>query len=206
MLQKIRNHFIAGLLVLGPLFLTVVVITYLVRLTDRFIVNPLFHILPFDIDQQFKVIMAKIAIAIIVFFFVGLVGFATERWLFKRLMLTWEALLARIPFFNKIYGSIREIVMAFFGEKKGEFGRVVYVEYPRKGVWTIGFVMNDKTWEVHAKTGKPDLITIFVPKPPNPATGFFIAVPKSELLESDMTVEDGVRLVLSYGSVAPQGK
>jgi uncharacterized membrane protein len=113
-----------------------------------------------------------------------------------------EALLKRIPFFSKVYGSIKEIAQAFFGDKKGIFKRVVFIEYPRKGIYTIGFVTQDKPWEVNTLTGK-DLHTVFVPSPPNPATGFFVFVPKEEIIETSISIEEAVRLILSGGAALP---
>ena len=203
MFQKIRNHFFSGLLVLGPLFLTVVFIAYLVKLTDQFVVNPLFQILPLEFDAGIKRILTKMAITFFVLIFVSLIGLAAEKFVFRKLFLNLEALLKNIPLFNKVYTSIREIIQAFFGDKKGVFKRVVFVEYPRKGVYAMGFVTQDRRWEIHEKTGR-QIVTVFIPSPPNPATGNFIFVPQEELIESGLTIEEGVRLVISGGAAIPR--
>ncbi len=205
MLKKLRTHFAAGLLVLGPLFLTVVFIGYLVKLTDQFVVNPLFRILPIEVDVTFKVFLTKLAIALFVLFFVSLLGLAAEKFIFKKILSGWERLLENIPLFNKVYKSIREVVQAFFGDKSGVFKRAVFVEYPRKGIYAMGFVTQEKRWEGHEKTGR-DLVTVFIPSPPNPATGNFIFVPREDLIELDMTVEEGIRLVISGGAAVPPSK
>lgn len=203
MLQKIRNHFLSGLLVLGPLFLTLVFIGYIVKLTDQFVVNPLFQILLLDIDAGFKRLLAKLALGLFVFIFISIIGLAAEKFIFKRLFLNIEGFLKNIPLFSKVYTSIREIVQAFFGDKKGVFKRVVFVEYPRKGIYVMGFVTQEKPWEVNEKTGR-DIVTVFIPSPPNPATGYFIFVPREELIDSAMTVEEGIRLVISGGAAIPR--
>ena len=202
MLQKFRNHFVSGLLVIGPVFLTVIVINYLVRLTDRLIVNPVFQILPIEVDATSKIILTKLLITLLVILFVSFVGFATKKFIFRQLFLGWDAILHNIPFFNRLYMSIKEIALAFFGDKSGVFKRVVFLEYPRKGVYAIAFVMNERRWEIHEKTGK-DIVTVLVPSPPNPATGYFIFVPREDLIESNMTIEEGIRLVISGGAVVP---
>ncbi len=203
MLRKFRTHFVSGLIVLAPLFLTFVVMGYLIRLVDRLLVNPLFQVLPVaDVDAGFKVFLAKLAIALFVALFVAGIGFVAEKIMFKQFTAAGEGLLKNIPVFNKIYGSIQEIAQAFFGDKRGVFKQVVFVEYPRKGVYAIGFVTQDKKWEVQRRTGK-DLITVFVPSPPNPATGFFVFVEKSEIVESDLTIEEGIKLVISGGAAVP---
>ena len=203
MLRKFRTHFVSGLIVLAPLFLTFVVMGYLIRLVDRLLVNPLFQVLPVaDVDAGFKVFLAKLAIALFVALFVAVIGFVAEKIMFKQFTAAGEGLLKNIPVFNKVYGSIQEIAQAFFGDKRGVFKQVVFVEYPRKGVYAIGFVTQDKKWEVQRRTGK-DLITVFVPSPPNPATGFFVFVEKSEIVESDLTIEEGIKLVISGGAAVP---
>ena len=202
---SLRTHFMSGFIVLGPLFLSLTFIGYLIRLSDRLVVNPLFQILPFAIDATFKVILTKLAIGLVVFSFVCLVGLAAEKFLFKRILSGLELLLERIPLFNHVYRSIKDITLAFLGQKKGRFGRVVYVEYPRRGAWAVGFVMHDGPWDIHEKL-KQDLVIVFVPKPPNPATGFFINVPRNEVVDSSLTVEEAVKLVISLGSAVPGGE
>ena len=202
MIQKFKNHFVSGLLVIGPVFLTVIVIRYLVRLTDRLIVNPVFQILPIEVDATSKIILTKLLIALLVVLLVSFVGFATKKFIFKQLFLGWDAILHNIPFFNRLYMSIKEIALAFFGDKSGVFKRVVFLEYPRKGIYVLGFIMTEKRWDIHEKTGK-DIVNVFVPSPPNPATGQFVFVPKEELIEAGITVEEGIRLVISGGAAVP---
>ncbi len=125
-----------------------------------------------------------------------------EKFIFKRLFAAWEGFLDAIPFVNRVYGSIKEVAQAFFGDKTGIFKRVVYVEYPRKGVYALGFVTQEKPWEIHEKTGK-EIVNIFLPHPPNPATGYFIFAPKEEVMESNLTVEEGIRMVISAGAAVP---
>ena len=88
------------------------------------------------------------------------------------------------------------------GEKTGVFKRAVFLEYPRKGIYVLAFVMNEKRWAIHEKTGK-DIVNVFVPAPPNPATGNFVFVLREELIEADITVEEGIRLVISGGAAVP---
>ena len=205
MWKKIRNHFVTGLVALSPFFLTLFFIKYLIHLADRFVVDPLFEILPFEFDATFKIILTKFVIFIVVVIFVALIGWTAEKFVFKRLFAAWEGFLDTIPFFNRIYASIKEVAQAFFGDKTGLFKRVVYVEYPRKGVYALGFVTSEKPWEIHEKTGK-EIVNIFLPHPPNPATGYFIFAPKEEVMESELTVEEGIRLVISAGAAVPAQK
>lgn len=203
---KLKNYFFSGLLALAPLFLTVIFLTYLVRLTDRLIVNPVFDLLPVSqLDRLPVEIVTKLCIALVVVLMLCLIGFLTQKFLFRRLSDAGDAILRTIPVFNKVYTSIRDIAEAFFGDKSGVFKRAVFLEYPRKGIWALGFVTNEKQWVLCDKTCR-ELVSIFVPSPPNPATGFFVFAPKDELLDAGVSVEEGVKMVISGGAAVPAPK
>lgn len=199
---NIRNHFVAGLVLLTPIFLTILIVAWLVRLIDTYVVNPLFQVLPVNADASFKIALTKVTIAVLVVLFVTLLGFFAERFIFRRVLHKIEDLLLKIPLLNSVYGSIREIAQAFFGDKKGIFKKVVFLEYPRKGLWVLAFVMQDKPWEINDKTGK-DIVVLFVPSPPNPATGMFVFAPREEIIDADMTVEEAIKLTISGGVAVP---
>ena len=202
--HKLRNHFISGLVVLGPLFVTILVILYLVGLADAFVVNPLFRIIPWQLDASWMVLLTKLALGVVVVTFITFVGYLAKKYVFIKFFESWESILGAIPVFNRLYLSVREIAQAFFGDKSGVFKRVAYVEYPRKGMWALAFVtQEDRRWDIHEKTGK-DLLTLFVPSPPNPATGFFVFCTREEIVLSDLTVEEGIRMVISGGTVVPR--
>lgn len=203
MLKKIRNYFFSGLVILAPFFLTILFIGYLVKLTDVFVVNPVFRLLPPGaVDAQSKIILAKIVIFFCVTTFVACLGFAAEKFILRKALQAGEAFLKSIPVFSKVYISFRDIAQAFFGDKAGVFKRVVFIEYPRKGIYSLGFVTQEKSWGLSEKMGKP-LVSVFVPSPPNPATGFFVFVSKDEIIEFDVTVEEGLKLVISGGAALP---
>lgn len=205
MWNRLKTHFASGLLVLGPVFITVLIILYLVRLTDRFVVNPLFQILPIDVEASFKVFLTKVAIALFVSLAICLIGILAERFFFRRFLQGLEALFLNVPFFSKLYLSVKDIAQAFFGDKSGVFKRVVYLEYPRKGIWALAFVTQERRWDIHEKTGR-DMVNVFVPSPPNPATGFFIFVPKEDLMDAGISVEEAIKLVISGGAAVPAPK
>ena len=204
-MKKIRTYFVSGLLVLAPAFLTLLFVAYLVRLTDVFVVNPVFRALPIEVDIHSKIVLAKVLITLCVLVFVTFLGFVADKFIFKKMLEIGESILLNIPVFNKLYLSFKEVTQAFFGDKTGIFKRVVFIEYPRKGVYAVGFVTQDKPWGLSAKTGK-DLVSVFLPHPPNPAGGFLVFVPREDLVETDMTVEEALRLVISGGAVVPNNK
>jgi uncharacterized membrane protein len=200
--KKLKTHFVSGLVLLSPFFLTVIAIEYLIKLADSKVVDPLFQILPIEVEATFKVILVKIAIALVVVASVCLVGMLAEKFIFRKVFLGAESFLKNIPFFNRIYSSIKEIADAFFGDKSGVFKRVVFIEYPRKGIYTLGFVTAERRWGLHERTGK-ELVSVFIPHPPNPAAGFLTFAPKEDLVEIDITVEEGLKLIISAGAAVP---
>lgn len=202
MFKHFKTHFVSGLLVLAPLFITIWVVRYLLRLVDALIVNPVFSVLPVPMDATLVVILTKAAIAAVVILLVALIGLGAEKLLVRQMLSGAEALLQTIPFFNKVYGSVKDIAQAFFGDKKGIFRRTVFVEYPRKGIYAVGFVTQERRWEAGRVIGR-ELVTVFVPSPPNPATGYFILVPKEDVIETRLSIEDGIKLVISGGAAVP---
>lgn len=200
--EKFRSYFAAGLVVLAPLFLSIILISYMFRLADAFIVNPVFRALPIDVDAGFKIILTKAAIAIVVVASVALIGFLARKFLVTNLFNFGESILKGIPVFNRVYLILKEITGAFFDDKKGLFKRVVFLEYPRKGLFALGFVTQDRAWALGEKVGK-DLVSVFVPSPPNPATGMFVFAPKEELIDANVSVEEGIKLVISGGAAIP---
>ena len=203
MFRKIRHYFVSGILILAPFFLTMLFISYLFRLADAFVVNPVFHLLPFDIDAQSRVLLAKLIIAVAVVVFVTTLGIAAEKFIFRKLIEAGESALLTIPVFSRIYRSFKDIALALFGNKSGIFKRVVFIEYPRKGVYSLGFVtLEHRPWELSEKMGK-ELFSVFLPHAPNPAAGFFVYAPKEELIESNLSVEEGIRLCISGGAAIP---
>ncbi len=200
--QAFKSYFFAGLVVLAPLFLSIMFIGYLFKLADHFVVDPLFQALPIDMDQGFKIFLTKLLIAAVVALFVAIIGFATRKVLVSSLFGFGESILKNIPVFNRIYLVLKEITGAFFDDKKGLFKRVVFVEYPRKGLYTMGFVTQEKPWELGRTTGK-DIVNVFIPHPPNPATGFMVFVERTDITESSLTIEEGIKLVISAGAAVP---
>ncbi len=203
--KKLRSYFASGLFILAPFFLTLVFISWLVKLADGFVVNPVFRLLPMEFDADSKVIITKLIIAVSVVVFVTLLGIAAQKFIFRKLMETGEAFISSIPLFNKVYLWFKEISHAFMGEKVGIFKRVVFMEYPRKGIYAMGFVTQEKNWELCDKVGQ-DLLSVFVPSPPNPATGFFIFIPRAEIIETSVTVEEGIKMIISGGAAVPTKK
>jgi uncharacterized membrane protein len=205
MFKQLRSYFVSGLLILAPLFLTVLVLLYLVRLAAAFVVNPIFRLLPVELDLPSRVLLAKVAIALAVIVFVTALGFTARKFIFRRFLAGAESVILGVPVFSKLYRSFKDIAQAMFGGKTGVFKRVVFFQYPNVGVYTMGFVTSESFAPLSEKTGE-ECVTVFVPSPPNPTTGYSVLVPKKSVIDSDMTVEDGIKYCISCGVAVPAKK
>ncbi len=133
---------------------------------------------------------------------VGLVGRGARYYLGKKLIQMADLALMRVPLLNKIYGAFKQINEAFTSSKTSSFKQVVMVEFPRAGLYSIGFITGAQHGEVQDKT-KERVVGVFVPTTPNPTTGFIVLVPEAQIVKLDMSVADGIKYIISLGSVAP---
>ncbi len=133
-----------------------------------------------------------------------LVGLFTRNLVGKFVFSWFEKFLSSIPFVRGVYGAIKDLVGAFAPDGKGRtFREVVLVQYPRQGLYTLGFVTNEMRF-TGTTTGVIDFINVYIPNPPNPTSGMLILVPKAEIISVDLTIEQGLKLVLSGGIVTPE--
>ena len=212
MFRRLRNYFITGLVVILPAILTFVIFWYIIIKTNEWILAPITDALiqatkPFlpDIpkisfaylDYIIKFLVLILILALIIF-----VGLATRLFIIRKSFEGIENLLLKVPMVGKVYLSIKQLSGAFLGQQKGIFEKVALLEYPRKGVYSIGFVTSRVREEIQLKT-KPNMINVFVPTTPNPTSGVFLLVPEDDLIYLDMTIEEGLRLVVSGGKVTP---
>ncbi len=197
MFSNIKKYFIAGVLVLLPFLITAYILINLFQFADsilgKFINIYLMKILGFYIPG-----LGLIIFLIIIF----LIGFLTTHFLGKRLYLILDAALRRFPLIRLIYPSIKQIVEFLFATQRQTFKKTVLVEYPKTGIWSMGFITNEGFQEAKDKT-KEELLNIFIPSSPGPFTGFYILVPRQEVIILDITVEDAVKLLVSGGLLNP---
>ncbi len=198
MMSAIRRYIMAGLLVWLPLGITILVVKMLVDLMDRSLL-----LLParYHPDQLlgmhipgFGVIVAVLVVLVTGIIVANLFG--------RKLVALWEALLARIPLVSSVYSAVKQISETMFSSNGNSFRKVLLVEYPRKGLWTVAFQTGTDVGEAQCKTGH-EVINIYVPTTPNPTSGFFIMVPREEVVELEMSVDEGLRMIISMGSVVP---
>ena len=130
----------------------------------------------------------------------GMLGFLTRYYVGKKLVQLMDYVMLNVPLLGKIYGTVKQVNQAFTSEKKSSFKQVVMVEFPRKGLFSVGFVTAE---QVKTDEGE-SIISIFVPTTPNPTTGFLLVLPESKVVKLDMSVADGIKYIVSLGAVPPE--
>ncbi len=190
-LTRFRNYFIAGIVVLIPIGITIYLTVFLVSISSKILpkeINPN-HYLPYDIPG------VEILIAIFVITFIGWLSLS---FIGKRLLDLFNNILQRIPILRTIYSAIGQMTATFTKTDK-EKKNVVLVEYPRKGSWAVGFATKENSGEISRKTNK-NLINVFVPTTPNPTSGFLLMFPKDEVIYLDLTFEEASKFIVSAGT------
>ena len=193
-LARIRNYFIAGIVVLIPIGITVYLTLFLIKISSYIIpkeINPN-HYLPYNIPGV-EILMAIMLITII--------GWLSLSFLGKRLLSIFDNILNRIPILRTIYSAIVQMTSTFTQSDKKKTN-VVLVEYPRKGSWAVGFATKENSGEITNKT-KRKLINVFVPTTPNPTSGFLLMFPKEEVIYLDLTFEEASKFIVSAGTSNP---
>lgn len=194
-MKNIRNYFISGLLVWIPLGLTVLLVKFFIDLADGMI--PIIY----QSEALIGVNIPGIGIIfiVLVIFFTGLI---TTNFIGRRLLELWNNFLGRIPGIRNIYNAIKQISDTVLTSSTS-FEKVLLIEYPRKGLWTIAFKTGNYRGEVEQYVGKP-IINIYVPTTPNPTSGFFLMLAEEEVTELNMSIDDALKLIISGGIVSPK--
>ena len=193
-LVNFRNYFIAGIVVLIPLGITIYFTMFLINISSKILpkeLNPN-HYLPYEIPG------VEILISI---FLITFIGWVTLSFIGKKLLEIFNNILKRIPFLRTIYSAIEQMISTFTTKEAGQ-KNVVLVEYPRKGTWAVGFATKENTGEITDKT-KKKLVNVFVPTTPNPTSGFLLMFPKEEIVYLDMTFEQASKFIVSAGTSNP---
>ena len=194
-LIKFRNYFFAGVVILIPIGITIYFTLFLVSISSRILpkeINPN-HYLPYDIPG------VEIVISI---FLITFIGWLSLSFIGRKLLEILNNILKRIPILRTIYSALSQMTETF---TKGESGKknVVLIEYPRKGMWAVGFATKDNTGEISSKT-KKNLVNVFVPTTPNPTSGFLLMFPKEDVIYLDMTFEEASKFIVSAGTSDPK--
>ena len=207
MFQYLRKNIIAGLFVVIPLALTLWIVLFLfVKLTSWslfiFLNIPFIghYANQFPLNQAVRIVSLIFIIAIVFF-----VGALTRNTIGNKIIRFAEWFLLKAPMVRIVYSTIKNISDAIRSHKSGMFSKVVLFEYPRKGIYSIGFVTNEDNadWEIDSKLGGAKVISVFVPTTPNPTSGYLLFLPVDQLTYLDMHVSDAMKLIISGGAVTP---
>ena len=192
--SRLRNNFIAGIVVLIPIGITLYLTLFIIKVSSNILPNEINpnHYLPYNIPGL------EILISIIIITFIGWLSLS---FIGKRLFEFFESILNKIPILRTIYSAVGQLTATFAKSKKDKKS-VVLVEYPRKGTWAVGFATKENTGEISSKTGQK-LINVFVPTTPNPTSGFLLMFPKDEVIFLDLTFEQASKFIVSAGSTNP---
>ena len=193
--KKISNNFFKGILISVPVIITFYIAWGLIKFFDKQ-ASPLLGTFPYELPG-FGLI--------IVFVFFSLIGFLTTGLFGRIFSSSIEKILSKIPVLRNIYSGLKQLFETILSKKSNSFREVVLIEYPRKGIWAMGFLTGDTKGEVNRKT-KNQMVNIFLPTTPNPTSGFLLFLPKKDILRLSMTVEEGIKMIISAGMLTPEEK
>lgn len=196
-MNRLKRYLVTGLVVVVPIFLTVYVLVIIFRLADgilgRFLNVYLKNTLGFYIPGLGF---------LIALFFILFVGFLTTWFLGKKIFLVLEKWFSNLPLINKIYPALKQIVSFVLAQKEFGFKKVVLVEYPSRGIWSVGFLTNEQFRQINKALDR-EIVSVFVPTTPGPLTGYVIFVPKDEVRFLDISVSDALKIIISGGVFRP---
>jgi uncharacterized membrane protein len=194
----LKRYFITGLLIWVPLGITIWVLSLIVRSMDQSLL-----LLPASIRPEsllgFYIPGIGTLLTLLVIFLTGVVA---ANIIGQRLIIFWEGLLSRIPVVKSIYYSVKQVSDTLFSSSGEAFRKALLVEYPRKGSWTIAFQTGFPGGDV-VNHLPGEFLSVYVPTTPNPTSGFFLMMPKTDVIELDMTVDEALKYIISMGVVAP---
>lgn len=196
-----KKYFITGLLVLVPLFITVWVLKTLVQTLDQslFLLPAAWRpeaLLGVDIPGFGVILTVAIVLA---------TGLVATNIFGQQLIELWEGLLIRVPVVKSIYSSVKQVSDTLFSDSGNAFRQALLIEYPRQGVWTIAFLTGTPGGDV-ANHLQGEFVSVYVPTTPNPTSGFFLMLPKADVITLDMSVDQALKYIISMGTVAPLPK
>ena len=192
--SRLRNYFFTGIFVLIPIGITLYLTLFLIKISSKILpkeLNPNYYI-PYNIPGL-EILISLILITII--------GWLSLTFIGKRFVLIIEAILNRIPILRTIYSSAEQLIENFSQDKKSQKS-VVLVQYPRQGVWAIGFATKENSGKIKEAIGL-ETMNVFVPTTPNPTSGFLLMFPKKDIIFLDLTFEEASKFVVSAGSINP---
>lgn len=200
-LSKLRSYFIAGVLITAPVAITIWLTISIISFLDRTVKN---LILPQNSMAEYWTLYSIPGLGIVIaVLFILIVGMFATNILGRFFVKVGESILDRLPVVRSLYGATKQIFETVFADKADAFREVVMIEYPRKDMWVLGFLTGTSKGEIQANT-IDDVVNIFVPTTPNPTSGFLLFVPRKDVKILDLTIEQGIKLIVSAGIITPE--
>jgi uncharacterized membrane protein len=202
MFTALRRYLLSGLLVWIPIWVTFLLVRFLVHF-----LNNAYNSMPvkFHLVNLIGVKIPGIGI-IFTLLLLFLTGVVAANFFGKKIVGLWDKLIGKIPLVRSIYSAVKQVLDTMFSSDGKAFRKVLLVEYPRKGLWSIAFQTGAGGKEVNKLIGDDDVVTIFIPTTPNPTSGFLMMVPRKDVHELDMPVDQALKFVISLGVVQPGAK
>ncbi|MFT4961256.1 MAG: putative membrane protein [Paracoccaceae bacterium] len=201
---RLRSSFFTGIVVIAPVSLTIWLLWTVIGWFDAFVLP----LVPrwFQPEEYIGINLRGVGVIIFLLFAI-IVGWVAKGLIGRSLIHFGESIVQRMPVVRSIYSGIKQISETVFAQTESSFEKACLVEYPRIGMWAIGFISTSAKGEIAARAGSSgELMGVFVPTTPNPTSGFLLFFPKTDIIELDMTVEEAAKLVISAGLVYPNGK
>jgi uncharacterized membrane protein len=207
-LKHVRTHLVRGLLIVLPTIITLWLLRILFGVVSGNVTPVVLRALAAagveGIDDAHARLFAPVVGLLLTLLLIYLIGLLAANLVGLRMLRWVEAGILKIPFVKSIYGGARQLLDAFGADGKSTFSRVVLVQYPRAGVWTLGFVTSELRAQMPEGDGSVSSVMVFFPTTPNPTSGWLAVVPERDILEVELTIEEGVKLVVSGGIVTPE--
>lgn len=193
-----KKYFITGLLVLVPLFITAWVLSGIIGMMDNSLL-----LLPIDWRPKAQLGLEIPGMgAILTLLIIFVTGVIATNFFGKQIIALWENLLNRVPVVKSIYASVKQVSDTLFSDSGNAFRHAVLIQFPRQGTWTIAFITGQPGGDV-ANHLQGDYVSVYVPTTPNPTGGYFLMMPRADVVELDMSVDEALKYIISMGVVAP---
>lgn len=216
MIKKFKAYFYTGLIALLPIVLTVYIFNWIVGIMMSLLGNSFVTIIiknillvfveEGDMDYYFQLLVYFISLVTMI---IGtcLVGFTLKIVFFAKIIKKAKELFIKIPLIKQVYTTISQIIEVAVSDREKSYQKVVMVEYPRKGIYSIGFLTSEDNFLIGSAIGREEkLYNVFIPTSPNPTSGMFIVVPESEVKILDIKIDDAIKLIISGGVILPEKK
>jgi uncharacterized membrane protein len=198
--ELLQRYFLAGLLVFLPVVITLWFLGWVIGLMDG-----LLDVLPAPLHPNSYLPFAIPGLgAIVTFGFILFLGVLTRGVATRRFLAAWDKVFVQIPIFRGVYTAVQKLVQTFLGQSQAN-RQVVMIEYPRKGVYTVGFAMG-RAWHELEKNNEAPLVNVFIPTTPNPTSGFYLLVPANDVAPLNLSMEEALKLITSGGLITPDDK